>query len=179
MKYFSTLKNIYNISELRNRIGLTILFLIIYRFGSYIPLPGINPNCINDIIKTQGIMQILSYFTGGAFNRISVLALSVMPYISASIIVQLMSFAFPFLKKIQKDGESGHIKMNYIIKWCTLLVCLIQAPAYITALITHFLPLYTHDIYYSNKLLFLFISVIILTTGTLFTVWLGDKITHK
>ncbi|WGH27339.1 MAG: preprotein translocase subunit SecY [Candidatus Bostrichicola ureolyticus] len=182
MKYiYSTIKNIYNISELRNRIGITIILLLIYRFGSYVPLPGINPNGYSSYASYSGIMQILSSFTGGAFNRVSVLALSVMPYISASIIVQLMSFAFSYFQKIQKDGESGNRKMNYIIKWVTILVCLIQAPAYIIALTTHFIPLYTNEIYfiYNNKLLFIIISVIILTTGTLFTVWLGDKITQK
>ncbi|WGH26314.1 MAG: preprotein translocase subunit SecY [Candidatus Bostrichicola ureolyticus] len=181
MKYiYSTIKNIYNISELRHRIGITIILLLIYRFGSYVPLPGINPTGYSSY-ASSGIMQILSSFTGGAFNRVSVLALSVMPYISASIIVQLMSFAFSYFQKIQKDGESGNRKMNYIIKWVTILVCLIQAPAYIIALTTHFIPLYTNEIYfiYNNKLLFIIISVIILTTGTLFTVWLGDKITHK
>lgn len=186
-----TIKNIWSIKELKNKIFISLLLMCIYRFGSYIPLPGIDPKGISDITAnlkggTKGFVQILSSFTGGAFSSASILALGIMPYISASIIIQLMGLAIPFIQKMQKEGESGRRQINRITRWLTLGICLVQAPAYLTLLTTQLIPFSTSPLAYlidinstESKFLFWFISIIVLTTGTLFTMWLGEKITNK
>lgn len=183
--------NIFKIKELRYKIYYTLIYLLIYRFSVYIPIPGINPSKINDFSNnlnsgTKGVMQIMSYFTGGAFSRASILALGIMPYISSSIIIQLIGLIVPTFQKIQKDGESGRIYMNNITRWLTIAICMLQAPAYIIALTTQFMPfsnspnVYLFDINnFSEKTIFWIISIVILTTGTMFTMWLGEKITDK
>ncbi|AEU09301.1 preprotein translocase subunit SecY [Blattabacterium sp. (Cryptocercus punctulatus) str. Cpu] len=190
--------NIWNIRELRKKIIITLSFLLVYRFGAYIPIPGINPLGIVDFMKSmnsgsKGLMQILSSFTGGAFNRASILALGIMPYISASIIIQLMCIVIPYLQKVQRDGESGKRHINFITRWLTVGICLIQAPLYLISLTKKFSPINnssSSDLFLSNtyllnintfygKILFWTIGIIILTSGTLFTMWLGDKITDE
>lgn len=170
------------------------MYLLIYRFASYVPIPGIYPKGIIDFLSNnininpgvKGLMQVLSSFTGGAFNRASILALGIMPYISSSIVIQLMTLALPFLQKMQKDGESGRRQINNIVRWLTLLICLIQAPTYIMILTKKFIPFSSIPQAYffdmtdnSEYFIFFLLSIIILTTGTLFTMWLGEKISSN
>ncbi|ACY40277.1 preprotein translocase subunit SecY [Blattabacterium sp. (Blattella germanica) str. Bge] len=185
--------HIWNIKELRKKIIATLSLLLVYRFGAYIPLPGINPLGISDFIEkfnsgSKGLMQILSSFTGGAFNRASVFALGIMPYISASIIIQLMCIIIPYLQRLQRDGESGRKQISLITRWLTVGICLIQAPVYLISLTQQFIPFssnssdktYLIDINtFYGKSMFWIIGIMILTSGTLFTMWLGDKITDK
>ncbi|WP_103327536.1 preprotein translocase subunit SecY [Bacteroidetes bacterium endosymbiont of Geopemphigus sp.] len=190
-QFLNTIKNIWKTEELRRKISITLFLLLVYRFGAYVPLAGIDPQEISNFIDkvnpgAKGLMQILSSFTGGAFNRASILALGIMPYISASIVVQLMCLALPYLQKIQKEGESGRKQINRITRWLTIGICMVQAPAYLTMLTTKFLPFssvpqaYLLDITTSGgRVLFWAISVLLLTVGTLFSLWLGEKITDK
>ncbi|WP_185857119.1 preprotein translocase subunit SecY [Blattabacterium cuenoti] len=183
--------NIWNVKELRKKIIITLGLLLVYRFGAYIPLPGINPLGISDFLEklnsgSKGLMQILSSFTGGAFNRASVLALGIMPYISASIIIQLMCIIIPYLQRLQRDGESGRKQISIITRWLTVGICLIQAPVYLISLTHQFIPFYSSKTAYLidlntfyGKSMFWVIGIMILTSGTLFTMWLGDKITDK
>ncbi|WP_185861070.1 preprotein translocase subunit SecY [Blattabacterium cuenoti] len=189
--FIMTVYNIWNVKELRKKIIITLGLLLVYRFGAYIPLPGINPLGISNFIEkfnsgSKGLMQILSSFTGGAFNRASVLALGIMPYISASIIIQLMCIIIPYLQRLQKDGESGRKQINFITRWLTIGICLIQAPVYLVSLTQQFIPFSSSRIAYlinlntfHGKSMFWIIGIMILTSGTLFTMWLGDKITDK
>lgn len=190
---FKVIFNIWDIRELRLKIIFTLMYLLIYRFASYVPIPGISPKGVVDFLSNtiinpgvKGLMQVLSSFTGGAFNRASILALGIMPYISSSIIIQLMTLAIPSLQKMQKDGESGRKQINSIIRWLTLLIALIQAPAYIMVLTKKFIPFssvpqaYFFDMTnFTENLLFFLLSIITLTTGTLFTMWLGEKISSN
>ncbi|AGW86026.1 Preprotein translocase subunit secY [Blattabacterium sp. (Nauphoeta cinerea)] len=189
--FIITFYNVWNVKELRKKIIITLSLLLIYRFGAYIPLPGINPLGISDFIEkfnsgSKGLMQILSSFTGGAFNRASVLALGIMPYISASIIIQLMCIIIPYLQRLQRDGESGRKQISFITRWLTVGICFVQAPVYLISLTKQFIPfsssktayLIDLDSFY-GKGMFWIIGIIILTSGTLFTMWLGDKITDK
>ncbi|WP_185873111.1 preprotein translocase subunit SecY [Blattabacterium cuenoti] len=188
------LKKIYKIctiKELRKKIILTLSLLLIYRFGSYIPIPGIDPLGINFFMekfssKSKGLIQILSSFTGGAFNRASILALGIMPYISSSIIMQLMCIIIPSLYRLQKEGESGRMYISLITRWLTIGICLIQAPLYLISLTKQLIPfsLFYNSVYlvdintFYGKVMFFIIGVIVLTAGTFFTMWLGDKITN-
>lgn len=190
--FFQTLKNIWSLKELREKILFTLFVIIIYRFASHVSLPGINLAEVGnllDVYKTQGgnknaagLFGLLSSFTGGAFSHASIMALGIMPYISASIIVQLMGMAIPYLQKLQKDGESGRNTLNQITRWLTIAVCLVQAPMYLGTVTNVFLPYaqfrdaYTMD---PNSLMFYIPSIIILVTGSVFAMWLGEKITDK
>lgn len=189
--FIQTIKNIWSIEELRNKILLTLSLLLVYRFGSYIPLPGIDLSAINkDLLNARGtegsngFLSLLNAFTGGGFSRASILALGIMPYISASIVVQLMGLAIPYLQKLQKDGESGRKKITQITRWLTIVICLLQAPAYLTTVTNYFLP-YGDAVYSAAYVVsptsfwFWFPSTIILLTGTMFAMWLGEKITDK
>lgn len=186
--FIQTIKNIWSIKELREKLIVTFTFLIIYRFGSYIPLPGIDVNEVTRLLAAQadsqqGLLGLLNSFTGGSFNRASILALGIMPYISASIVVQLMGLAVPYLQKLQKDGDSGRKKITQITRWLTIAICLVQAPAYLTLLQTQLLP-YSggfHSAYLLDPASFWFMvpAVIILVTGTIFTMWMGEKITDR
>lgn len=191
MKGFKTIKNIWEIKELRDKILLTLFFILIYRFGSHIPLPGIDLTNINgDVLsagssqKGNGFLSLLNSFTGGGFSRASILALGIMPYISASIVVQLMGLALPSLQKLQKEGESGRKKVTQITRWLTILICLVQAPAYLTSVTNYFLPYNNPEIHNAylidpTSIWFLLPATIILITGTMFAMWLGEKITDK
>jgi preprotein translocase subunit SecY len=178
-KFFESFVNVWKIEELKNRILLTLLLLLVYRFGAHVTLPGIDATQLEDLAgqTDKGIGSILDMFTGGAFSKASVFALGIMPYISASIVVQLMGIAIPYLQKLQKDGESGRKKQNQITRWLTIAITLVQGPGYIYNLYAT-LPANAF-LLPSDSFQFLFSSVLILTTGTIFAMWLGEKITDK
>lgn len=178
-KLISTIQDIWKIEELRNKIILTLGLMVVYRLAAQVPLPGIDPTQLSGIAnKTQdGLLGLLNAFTGGAFAKASVMALGIMPYISASIVVQLMGIAVPYLQKLQKEGESGRKKINQITRWLTIAILLIQAPAYIVSLPTLGIP--ESAFLLGHGPLFYFSSILLLTTGTVFAMWLGEKITDK
>jgi len=178
--FIETLKNIWKISELRDRIFITLFFLAIYRLGAQVVLPGIDSVQLAELSsRTQGggLLGILNAFTGGAFANASVFALGIMPYISASIVVQLMGIAVPYLQKLQKEGESGRKTINQITRWLTILICVVQAPAYLYSLGALGVPESAFII--GKTPVFVISSVIILVTGCIFAMWLGEKITDK
>lgn len=178
-KFFESLANVWKIEELKNRILITLGILLVYRFGAHVTLPGIDATQINSLAgqTKSGIGSILDMFTGGAFSKASVFALGIMPYISASIVVQLMGIAVPYLQKLQSDGESGRKKINQITRWLTIAITLVQGPGYIYNLYKTLPP--AAFVLGSGSFEFLFSSVIILVTGTIFAMWLGEKITDK
>jgi preprotein translocase subunit SecY len=135
-KFIDSFINVWKIEELKNRILLTLGLLLVYRFGAQVTLPGIDATKLTNLTNqtNEGIGWLINVFTGGAFSQASVFALGIMPYISASIVVQLMGIAVPYLQKLQKDGESGRKKINQITRWLTILITLVQGPGYI---ITH------------------------------------------
>ncbi len=178
MKIIETIKNIWKIEELKTRLLTTFLFVLIYRFGSFIVLPGINPAHLTDL-KAQtegGLMAVIDMFSGGAFSNASIFALGIMPYISASIVVQLLTIAVPYFQKMQKEGESGRRKMNQITRYLTVIILLVQGPTYLINLgqkmasAGHALP----SIWW-----FSISSTIILCAGSMFVMWLGERITDK
>ena len=180
MKIIETLKNVWRIEELRNRIMVTLGLLLVYRFGAQIVLPGIDASKLAEFagkFDSGGIGGLLNAFTGGAFANASVFALGIMPYISASIVVQLMQIAVPYLQKLQKEGESGRRKINQITRWLTIAICLVQAPSYLAGLPMMGVPAEAFVI--GQTPMFYVSSVIILVTGTIFAMWLGEKITDK
>jgi preprotein translocase subunit SecY len=180
MKFIETLKNVWKIEELRNRIIVTLGLLLVYRFGAQVVLPGIDATQLENLQSNteSGLLGLLNAFTGGAFANASVFALGIMPYISASIVVQLMGIAIPYLQKLQKEGASGQKKITQITRWLTIAICLVQAPGYLASLPNAFgIPqsaflLGTGGIFY-------FSSIVILVTGCIFAMWLGEKITDK
>jgi len=179
-KVLETLYNIYRIEELRERIILTLGMLLVYRIGAQVVLPGIDSVQLADLSSRAdgaGLLGLLNAFTGGAFANASVFALGIMPYISASIVVQLMGIAMPYLQKLQKEGESGRKKINQITRWLTILICIVQAPAYLYGLSALGVP--DSAFVLGRGPLFIISSVIILVTGTIFAMWLGEKITDK
>ena len=178
--FFETLKNIWKIEELKNRIFITLFFLAIYRLGAQVVLPGIDSVQLAELSsRTQGggLLGILNAFTGGAFANASVFALGIMPYISASIVVQLMGIAVPYLQKLQKEGESGRKTINQITRWLTILICVVQAPAYLYSLGALVVP--ESAFIFGKTPVFVFSSVVILVTVCVFAMWLGEKITDK
>lgn len=177
--FFETLSNIWKIDELRQRILLTLGLLLVYRFGAQVALPGIDTQQLNELTQNteQGILGLLNAFTGGAFAKASVFALGIMPYISASIVVQLMSIAIPYLQKLDKEGESGRKTKNQITRWLTIAICVVQAPTYLLGLSQLGVPDSAFVI--GKGLDFIIPSVIILVTGTIFAMWLGEKITDR
>ncbi|MDD3003578.1 preprotein translocase subunit SecY [Flavobacterium sp.] len=182
-KFIESFSNVWKIEELKNRILITLGLLVVYRFGAHVTLPGIDATQLSQLAgqTEQGIGSILDMFTGGAFSKASVFALGIMPYISASIVVQLMGIAVPYLQKLQKDGESGRTKINQITRWLTIGITLVQAPGYIYNLyrtIPNAIISGTNPELIS-QFSFLFSSVTILVTGTIFAMWLGEKITDK
>jgi len=177
--FFETLSNIWKIDELRGRIIITLGLLLVYRFGAQIALPGIDTGQLEELASNtnSGILGLLNAFTGGALAKASVFALGIMPYISASIVVQLMGIAIPYLQKLQKEGESGRKTINQITRWLTIGICIVQAPAYLYSLGALGVP---ESAFLMGKGLdFIIPSVIILVTGTVFAMWLGEKITDK
>ena len=178
MKFINTIKNIWKIEELKNRILVTLGLLLVYRFGAQVVLPGIDAAQLSNLANQtdSGLLGLLNAFTGGAFSNASVFALGIMPYISASIVVQLMGIAIPYLQKLQKEGESGRKKINQITRWLTIAITLVQGPGYIYNL---FATLPGEAFMLGDNITFVVSSVIILTTGTIFAMWLGEKITDK
>ncbi|MFT4697027.1 MAG: preprotein translocase subunit SecY [Flavobacteriaceae bacterium] len=180
MKFIETLKNVWKIEELRNRILLTLGLLLVYRFGAQVVLPGIDAGQLSGFagsFEDGGLGGLLNAFTGGAFANASVFALGIMPYISASIVVQLMQIAVPYLQKLQKEGESGRKKINQITRWLTIGICLVQAPSYLAGLPLMGVP--AEAFLLGQDFMFFFSSTIILVTGCVFAMWLGEKITDK
>jgi preprotein translocase subunit SecY len=170
-RFFNTIKNIFSIEDLRVRILNTLGFLIIFRIGSYIVLPGIDPNLL-DTGSRGGIFDLINTFLGGSFNRASIFALGIMPYISASIIIQLLTVAFAPFQKMQKEGESGRKKLNQYTRVLTIIITAFQSYAYINGTIEP-------GAIISPGLFFHFSSVVILVAGTMFCMWLGERITDK
>ncbi|MDP5230350.1 MAG: preprotein translocase subunit SecY [Cellulophaga sp.] len=178
-KFFETIANIWKIEELKGRILITLGLLLVYRFGAQIALPGIDTAQLGALASGTegGIFGILNAFTGGAFAQASVFALGIMPYISASIVVQLMGIAIPYLQKLQKEGESGRKTINQITRWLTIGICILQAPTYLLGLSQFGVP--DSAFVLGKGLDFMVPAVIILVTGTVFAMWLGEKITDK
>jgi len=171
-KFFETIRNIFSIEELRKRILYTLGILVIFRLGSFIILPGVNPDALES--ASSGWMGMIDVFLGGAFSRASVFALGIMPYISASIVIQLLTVAVPYFQKMQKEGESGRKRITQITRVLTILICLGQSIGYIKGTIS-INELYPGMSYNT----FLITSMIILTSGTIFCMWLGEKITDR
>ncbi|MGY0426252.1 MAG: preprotein translocase subunit SecY [Polaribacter sp.] len=179
MNLIKRFKDIFAIEELKNKILLTLGLMAVYRFMAAVPLPGIDPLQLAALKESTsgGLLGLLNAFTGGAFSRASIMALGIMPYISASIVVQLMGIAVPYLQKLQKDGESGRKKITQITRWLTIAITLVQAPAYITAIKTQFNL--GPEAFLVGGFTFWISSIIILTAGTIFAMWLGERITDK
>jgi preprotein translocase subunit SecY len=177
MRLIQTLKNIFKIEDLRSRILFTLGIILLYRFGKYVTLPGIDPAHLSNLQNqtATGIMGLLDMFSGGAFSQASVFALGIMPYISASIVIQLLGIVFPYYQKLQKEGESGRRKMNQHTRYLTVLVLILQAPTYLVNLTRILDP----AAFVLKGTFFTVSSVIILTAGTVFVMWLGEKITDK
>ena len=177
-KVIETLKNCWKIEDLRKRLLVTILFTAIYRFGSFIVLPGINPGLLEKLQSQTagGLMSLLDMFSGGAFSKASIFALGIMPYISASIVMQLLAVAVPYFQKMQREGESGHKKINWYTRVLTIVILLFQAPAYLINLKTQAAGALATGV---NWTLFMVSASIILAAGSMFILWLGERITDK
>src|SRR5689334_1494554 len=171
-RFLQTIRNIFSIEDLRVRILNTIGFLVIFRLGSFIVLPGINPNLLNPERNTSGILGYLNNFLGGAFNNTSIFALGIMPYISASIIVQLLSFAVPYFQKLQKEGDSGRKRLNQYTRVLTIFITIFQGYSYLKGAVDPAVIANPSPFFYIT-------SVFILIAGTMFCMWLGERITDK
>ncbi|MCF2500247.1 preprotein translocase subunit SecY [Dyadobacter chenhuakuii] len=169
-RFLETIKHIFAIEELRTRILNTLLFITIFRLGSYVALPGVEPDQMN--VPTQGLLGLLDTFLGGAFSKASIFALGIMPYISASIAIQLLTMALPYFQKMQKEGESGRKKLNQITRVLTIVVTLVQGTAYLNTTVPD-------EALLVSRSLFSISSVFVLTAGTMFCMWLGERITDK
>jgi preprotein translocase subunit SecY len=169
-KFIRTIRNIFAIEELRDRILNTLGFLVIFRLGSFVVLPGVDPSKLTG--SASGILGLLDTFLGGAFSNASIFGLGVMPYISASIVLQLLTVAVPYFQKMQKEGESGRKKINQITRVLTIFITIFQSSAYLAGTIPA-------EAIIINRTLFQFSSMVILTAGTIFVMWLGERITEK
>lgn len=172
----TTIQNIFKIEELKSRILTTLGLVLVYRLGAHIVLPGVDPSGLANLqSQTEGgILGLIDMFAGGAFSQASIFALGIMPYISASIVVQLLAVAVPYFQKLQKEGESGRKKMNQITRWLTVIVTLGQAPGYIVNLRSQ-----APNAIMVDGIGFWITSILILTAGTLFVMWIGERITEK
>ena len=177
-KLIETLQNIWKIEDLRQRILVVILFTAIYRFGSFVVLPGINPAMLDKLqSQTQGgLMSLLDMFSGGAFSNASIFALGIMPYISASIVMQLLAVAVPYFQKMQREGESGRKKISMYTRWLTVGILLFQAPSYLINLKMQAAGALASGIAWP---VFIVTGTIILAAGSMFILWLGERITDK
>ena len=175
-KFIQTIQNIWKIEDLRARLLTTILFVLIYRFGSFVVLPGIDPTALSALHAQTagGLMALLDMFSGGAFSNASIFALGIMPYISASIVIQLLTIAVPYFQKMQKEGESGRQKMNQITRFLTVGILLLQGPSYLANLQGQAVP--GVDLGFNW---FTVSSTILLCAGSLFVMWLGERITDR
>jgi preprotein translocase subunit SecY len=176
-KFIETLKNIYKIEDLRSRLGITLLFLLVYRLGSYITIPGVDPSQLEQLKNqtSEGLLGLLDMFSGGAFSQASIFALGIMPYISASIVIQLLGIAVPYFQRLQKEGESGRRKINQFTRYLTVVILIFQSSAYLTNL-NYQLPQGAIAV---PGFFFQISSIIILTAGSMFVMWLGERITDK
>ena len=176
-RLIETIRNIWKIEELKNRILATLGFLLVYRLGSFVVLPGVNPEYLSalDEQTSDGVLSLLDMFSGGAFSNASVVGLGIMPYISASIVVQLLGMVVPYFQRLQRDGETGRRKINQITRMLTVAILIIQAPAYLANLYSK-IP---SEGFAIDGALFTISSTIILTAGTMFVMWLGERITDK
>ncbi len=177
IKNWETLKNISKIEDLRKRILTTVLFIAVYRLGSHILLPGIDADMLINLRRqtSSGLLQLLDMFSGGAFSNASIFALGIMPYISASIVLQLLTIAVPSFQKLQKEGESGRMKINQYTRYLTLVILAIQGPSYLFNL-RHQIPGFEPPISWS---VYMMMSTVILAAGSSFILWLGERITDK
>ena len=180
-KFVETVKNIWKIEDLRKRIIYTLALLLIYRLGSFVVIPGINPNALGagsgiaDQVEGNGLLGLLNIFTGGAFSNASIFALGVMPYITASIVIQLMGMVVPYFQKMQKEGESGRRKLNQWTRFLTIAVLMLQGPTYVANLYRQ-VP---ESFVYGNTFQFVAFATLVLIAGTMFIMWLGEKITDR
>ncbi len=177
-KFIEALKNCWKVEDLRQRLLITILFVAIYRFGSFVVLPGINPSQLDTLQKqtSGGLMSLLDMFSGGAFSNASIFALGIMPYISASIVIQLLAVAVPYFQKMQREGESGRKKINWYTRALTVVILLFQAPSYLINLKMQAEGALASGISWS---VFMIPATIILAAGSMFVLWLGERITDK
>ncbi|PID87884.1 MAG: preprotein translocase subunit SecY [Bacteroidia bacterium] len=178
-KFIRTVKNIIAIEDLRTKILVTLGFILIYRFGAHVVIPGVDPGAIKEFQKEAsegGLIALINMFSGGAFANASVFALGIMPYISASIVIQLLGMVVPYFQRLQREGESGRKKISQITRYLTVLITVVQAPAYLTNL-RYQLP--QEAFVMQSKDLFWFSSIVIMVAGTMFIMWLGEKITDK
>lgn len=177
-KFIETLKNCWRIEDLRQRLLITLLFTAIYRFGSFVVLPGINPGML-DKLQSQtsgGLMSLLDMFSGGAFSNASIFALGIMPYISASIVMQLLAVAVPYFQKMKREGESGRKKITWYTRILTVFILLFQAPSYLLNLKAQAAAALSSGISWT---MFMIPATIILAAGSMFILWLGERITDK
>ena len=182
-KLIEIIRNINKIEELKKRILYTLGIILIYRFGSYVVIPGVDPSMLSNLQNqaSSGLLGLLNMFSGGAFSNASVFALGIMPYISASIVIQLLGMAIPYFQRLQREGESGRRKINQITRYLTVVIVAFQAPGYIANLVSQ-LPAEAITPFQpgaSPNFFFWFSSTVILIAGTLFVMWLGEKITDK
>jgi len=178
MKFFDTIRNIFKIEELKQKIVYTLLLVLVYRFGSFVVIPGINPVALTELgtqVNSSGLLTLLDIFSGGAFSNASVFALGIMPYISASIFIQLLGIIVPYFQKLQKEGESGRRKMNQWTRYLTIGVLCIQGPTYLYNLHGQ-VPA---GAFVLDGAFFMAVAMMCLVAGTMFTMWLGEKITDK
>ena len=179
MKFIQTLKNIWTIQELRQRLTITVLLVLVYRLGCYVVLPGINPNdldALTSFTSKSGLMQLLDMFSGGAFSQASIFALGIMPYITASIVIQLAGMVLPSFQKMQREGESGRQKLNQYTRYLTVLILLVQGPAYLYNLRAQVVNAGGQVEMGLWTVMFL---TVILAAGSMFIMWLGERITDR
>ncbi len=178
-KIVETIRNIWRIEDLRTRILITLLFVAIYRFGSFVVLPGIDPARLQQLQEqtSEGLMSLLNMFSGGAFSNASIFALGIMPYISASIVIQLLAVVVPYFQKMQREGESGRRKINQYTRWLTIAILLFQAPTYLINLKAQTAG--SGAFMVGDGFWFMFSSTVILAAGSMFVLWLGERITDK
>ena len=179
MKFIKTLKNIWAIEDLRSKLLVTLGFAAIYRFGSFVVLPGINPERLTALREqtNEGLMSLLNMFSGGAFSNASMFALGIMPYISASIVIQLLAVVLPYFQKMQREGESGRRKINQYTRYLTIAILLFQAPTYLINLKAQTAG--SGAFLVGDGFWFMFSSTVILAAGSMFILWLGERITDK
>ncbi len=177
-KFIETLKNCWKVEDLRQRLLITLLFIAIYRFGSYVVLPGINPAQLAKLQEqtSGGLMSLLDMFSGGAFSNASIFALGIMPYISASIVIQLLAVAVPYFQKMQREGESGRKRISWYTRWLTVAILLFQAPSYLVNLKYQAAGALASGISWTA---FMIPAGILLAAGSMFILWLGERITDK
>ena len=178
MGFTQTVKNIWSVEDLRHRIGITLLLVIIYRFGCYVVLPGINPDDLMALknFTSDGLMQLIDMFSGGAFSQASIFALGIMPYITASIVIQLAGMVLPQFQKMQREGESGRMKLNQYTRYLTVLILLVQGPAYLMNLKYQVASAGGHVEMGFWTVAFM---TIVLAAGSMFIMWLGERIDQK